>query len=108
MSDKMNLKDRVLMVKAMEFICRHINNEEIFEGWLMNGVADGDISYGDLELKDKKDSKWQTVKYWWNDPAIDYAEDDASFSELMGCFLRMMSSARKDGGLYCDTVVSKD
>ncbi len=98
-------KDRIYMVKAMEFICRHINNEEIFEGWIMNGVADGDIPYGDLTLENKKGD---SPRLWWTDPAIQYAEDDVSFAELMGCFLRRMASARKNGGLYCDNVVSKD
>ena len=102
------IKDRVLMVKSMEFICRHINNEEVFDGWLMAGVADGDISYGDLSFESKKDSKGNTTQYWWGDPAIQYAEDDTLFAELMGCFLRRMASARKNGGLYCDNVVSKD
>ena len=41
-------EERVKMVKAMEFICRQINDEDVFMGWLMNGVADGDIEYGDL------------------------------------------------------------
>lgn len=98
-------KDRIYMVKAMEFICRHINNEDVFYGWLMNGVADGDIPYGDFTLENKAGN---TPQYWWEDPAIQYAEDDDSFAELMGCFLRRMASARKDGGLCCDKVVSKD
>ena len=39
----MNKTERVKFVKAMEYICRSINDETIFDAWLMNGVADGDI-----------------------------------------------------------------
>ena len=84
--------ERVSMVKAMEFICRQINDEDVFEGWLMGGVADGDIEYGDLGA---------------NDENLDYYVDDDDFAELMACFLRRMSAANKSGGLYCDKIVSK-
>ena len=84
--------ERTKMVKAMEYICRQINDEEVFMGWLMNGVADGDIEYGDFAPVD------ENTEY--------YIEDD-TFAELMGCFLRRMSRAEKSGGLYCGGVVSK-
>lgn len=89
-------EERVKMVKAMEFICRQINDEDVFMGWLMNGVADGDIKYGDLST-DNVDE----------DEATYYAEDDDDFAELMGCFLRRMTMANASGGLYCGNVVSK-
>lgn len=79
------------MVAAMEYIARQINDEDIFVGWLMNGVADGDIPYGDLTGESVDDC---------------YIEDDA-FAELMGCFLRRMKGAYSSGGLYCNGVVSK-
>ena len=44
--------ERMKMVKAMEFIARQVNNEEIFNAWLTDGVPDGDIEYGDLDVKD--------------------------------------------------------
>ena len=90
--------DRVKMIKAMEFIARQINDEEIFcDLWLSCGVADGDIEYGDLGLNNplEMDSAWS------------YVEDDDDFSELMATFLRSMSLAKKSGGLYCGGVVSK-
>ena len=37
------LEERAKMVLAMEYIARHINDEDMFMGWLMCGVADGDI-----------------------------------------------------------------
>lgn len=90
----MKESERIKMVKAMEYIARQINDEAIFEGWLMVGVADGDIEYGDLDDKTNLDY-------------IDYYIEDDSFAELMDTFLRKMSQARKDGGLYCDGVTSK-
>lgn len=90
----MKKAERIKMVKAMEYIARQINDEEIFEGWLINGVADGDIEYGDLSGEDEEFDEY-------------YIEDD-TFKDLMGCFLRRMASARKNGGLYCDGVVSNE
>ena len=86
------IEERVKMVKAMEFIVRQVNDESIFDSWLMNGVADGDIEYGNLE-----DNPGE-VEY--------YVEDDETFAELMALFLRIMKRANKDG-LYCGGVVSK-
>lgn len=86
--------ERIKMVKAMEYIARQVNDEDVFMGWLMVGVADGDIRYGDLSVED--------------DDSAEYYTEDKNFSELMTTFLRLMSEAYKSGGLYCDRVVSKD
>lgn len=86
---------RIKMVKAMEYVARHINDEEVFMGWLYNGVADGDIEYGDLNVDSEDVEKLYT-----------YIEDQ-EFAELMGCFLRRMRAASKSGGLYCAGVVSE-
>ena len=92
---KINLEERVKMVKAMEFITSQINDESVYDRWLMNGVADGDIKYGDFSTDDLE-----------NDEATWYCEDDKTFAELMGTFLNLMTAAKKSGGLYCDRVVS--
>lgn len=89
----MKLTERVKMVKAMEFIARQVNDENVFMSWLSVGVADGDIAYGDMNPVDE-DVEW-------------YAEEDERFADLMDVFLRIMSRAYKSGGLYCDNVVSK-
>lgn len=89
----MNRIEREKMVRAMEFIARQINNEEVFEYWLMEDVADGDIDYGDLNCSDNFD-EW-------------YIEDE-HFRDIMTDFLKIMVGAWKDGGLYCDGVVSAD
>ena len=40
----MNLKERAKVVRAMDLLCRCINNEDVFMPWLSVGVADGDIT----------------------------------------------------------------
>lgn len=89
----MNRIEREKMVRAMEFIVRNVNDEEVFEYWLLDGVADGDIEYGDLNCSDNFDN--------W------YIEDE-HFRNLMTDFLQCMVGAWKSGGLYCDGVVSAD
>ena len=91
----MSKKERIKMVLAMEFIARQVNNEELFyDWWLSEGVADGDVPYGCMDVQ-------LTAE------ALEcYVEDNKSFAELMGIFLKLMRLADKDGGLYCDGVVS--
>lgn len=88
--------ERIKLIRAMEFIARQVNDEEVFEGWLLCGVADGDIEYGDLSVGA-------------DDPELfSYYTGDEDFADIMACFLRVMSRANKSGGLYCDGVVSAD
>jgi hypothetical protein len=84
------------MVKAMEYLARQINDEDIFETWLSLGVADGDIPYGQLEVQPQDEEDLYT-----------YFEDNDDFANLMDLFLRVMSEALKSDGLYCDNIVSK-
>lgn len=95
----MRKAERIKMVKAMEYICRQINDEDVFEGWLIAGVADGDIEYGDLSVDDD---------FAEDNGYYSYYIEDSNFSELMGCFLRRMAGAKRSGGLYCDGVLSSD
>lgn len=90
-------QERALMVKAMEFIARQINDEDVFAAWLYNGVADGDIPYGDLDF---------CTEETYYDGLAWYITDE-EFEELMGVFLRCMVRARKSGGLYCGEVCSQ-
>lgn len=92
----MNKIERIKMVKAMEFIARNINDEEVFEGWLYNGVADGDIPYGNLNIETD------------DEDILEYYIRDEEFSDLMWLFLNLMQRAFKSGGLYCDDIVSGD
>lgn len=84
--------ERAKMVACMEYIARQINNEDVFETWLMCGVADGDIEYGNLDFND----------------IDDYYLDDNTFKGIMSTFLGCMKGAFNSGGLYCGGVVSKD
>lgn len=87
-------KDRMQMVKCMEYIVRNLNDEDLFDSWLSVGVADGDIEYGDMTLDNYED--------------MEYYIDPDNFAPLMHLFLRLMSRAYKeDSGLYCGGVVSK-
>ena len=87
---------RVKMVKAMEYIVCQLNDETLMESWLMAGVADGDIRYGDLIVRDEDLDD------------LEYYIEDGEFADLMGLFLRLMSRANKSGGLYCDKITSKE
>lgn len=90
----MNTIERIKMVKAMEFIARQINDELVFDHWLTVGVADGDIDYGDLTVNGD------------DEEMLDYYLKDENFKDLMQLFLRLMASAKKNGGLYADGVVA--
>ena len=92
------LRERMMAVKAMEFMARQVNDGEVFDIWLMGGVADEEIEYGDFTIHSGVET----------DPAYEYASDPGTFSYLMGCFLRTMSAAHKNGGLYCGGIVSDD
>lgn len=87
--------ERIKCVKAMEFMARQINDEEVFEEWLMDGVADGDIDAGELDIKSG------------DEDLLDCYIQDDHFAELMDTFAHVIARARKSGGLYCDGVVSK-
>lgn len=91
----MNTTERIKMVKAMEFICRAMNDEERFECWLYNGVADGDIERGDLEVKP---DDYESLECYL---------DDTNFADIMHTFLWCMTKAREEGGLHCDGIVSQ-
>lgn len=88
----MKSEERKKAVLAMEFLARSINDEEVLEGWLMGGVADGDIPAG----------SWDT-----EDVDLIYIED-STFRDLMRCFMRRMTAAYKSGGLWIDDVLSGD
>ena len=82
-------KHRIEMVKAMECVARCINDEDIFESWLMCGVADGDIDDNTV------------------DEDLEYYVQDDNFKDLMDLFLRLMVRAKNSGGLYCGGVVTE-
>lgn len=84
----MNEKKRIEIVRAMETIARAVNDEEVFDHWLICGVADGDIEENT------------------SDEELEYYISDKAFAELMETFLTVMKNAKKSGGLYVDGIVS--
>lgn len=82
-------RERTKIVRAMETLARAVNDEDVFEYWLILGVADGDID--------------ETT----TDEELEYYIENETFAELMETFLNLMSKAKKSGGLYVDGVVSK-
>lgn len=90
------MDERIKMVKAMEFICRQINDESVFyDVWAMEGVADGDIEYGNLTVESDDIDK------------LDWYLEEENFRNLMDTFLYAMKYAMKSGGLYCDGVCTR-
>ena len=87
---KVNVEERKKAVLAMERLVRSVNDEELIDSWLRNGVADGDIDDDSTE-EDVDDC---------------YIEDD-TFSQLMSLFLSIMTVAKNDGGLYINGVTSR-
>lgn len=88
------LGERIKVVKAMEYIARQINDEEVFIHWLACGVPDWEVPYGDLTTDPLYDLEWM-------------CKDDERYSDLMRVFLDCMAAAKKSGGLYSDGVTSK-
>lgn len=94
----MNIKERKAVVLAMEILARNINDEDVFEGWLSCGVADGDINYQHAVIA-VGDIGEEMVDEWY--------VEDCNFANLMDTFLRCMRKASKSGGLYCDGMVTE-
>lgn len=87
-----NKNARRKAVLAMEYLASQINDEDVLDGWLMGGVADGDIPYGSTDIDD----------------VDDYYIEKKNFSELVGCFLRCMKRAWNSGSLYCGAVAGEE
>lgn len=85
-------KAQAKMIIEMDDIARCINDENIVESWMMGGVPDGDIPY-------KNTISMEDI----NEVAEMYDEYD--FKVFVGCFLRCMKSAGRDG-LYLDGVIA--
>lgn len=81
---------RLKVLRAMEILARSVNDETVFEEWLIDGIADGDIDGSE------------------DDEDLEYYLDDSTFSTLMETFLHVMARAKKSGGLYVDGIVSME
>lgn len=85
-------KAQAKMIIEMDDIARCINDEYIIESWMMRGVPDGDIPYKTTISMEDIDEVAEMY-------------DEYDFKLFVGCFLRCMKSAGKDG-LYVDGVVA--
>ena len=90
MANRIN-ENRKRMVLAMEMLVRAINDEDLIDAWLMNGVPDGDIEGYSLDTNQ----------------VDDYFTDENNYGDLLDLFLRLMEKAAKNGGLYDSGVVTK-
>lgn len=82
------------IVRAMEYIARQVNDDEVLDLWVNLGIADGDVPYAVL-----------------TDESEDWLEEyitDEGLSDLMRVFLRVMTMAYRSGGLWCEGVSSKE
>lgn len=85
-------KAQAKMVIEMDDIARCINDENIVESWMMGGIPDGDIPYKNTISMEDLDE-------------ISEMYDEYDFKVFIGCFLRCMKSAGRDG-LYLDGVIA--
>ena len=80
---ELTLENRKKMICAMEFLARNINDENIcIDIWLAEGVADGDIPYGNFDTENVDDY---------------YVDDEDVFNDITETFLTCMMLAKKDG-----------
>ena len=85
-------KAQAKMIIEMDDIARCINDENVVESWMMGGVPDGDIPYKNTISMEDLDT-------------ISEMYDEYDFRVFIGCFLRCMKSAGRDG-LYLDGVIA--
>ncbi len=79
---KRQLKERVKLLRAMETIARCVNDEDVFELWIIHGIPDGEIK----ENTTDEDLEW-------------LAEDEDSMLDIMDTFVKLMKNAYRSGGL---------
>ncbi len=79
---KRQLKERVKLLRAMETIARCVNDEDIFELWLAEGIPDGEIK----ENTTDEEIEW-------------LAESEETMTDIMDTFVKLMKNAYRSGGL---------
>lgn len=89
--NKINLKERVSVIRAMDTIIRSLNDERDILWWLGSGVPDGEINE---ETTDEE-------LYW-------LVDDDESFADIMSTFIKIMRRQPINGAMCVDNVLSKE
>ena len=71
-------KEQAKMIIEMDNIARCVNDENIFDSWLMGGVPDGDIPHKDtISLEDLDE--------------VAEMYDEYDFKVIVGCFVGCMN-----------------
>lgn len=84
----MNLKERIKKLRALDSLVRSLNDEDLINVWLMNGVADGDQTLPDED--------WEI-----------YVDTDEDFRDIIHLGLKLLTRAvKEESGIYIDDVVS--
>ena len=77
---RLTKEEKANLILAMEYMMRNCATD-VPEGWLMCGVADGDLKYGETD-KDMVD---------------EYYTENESFKEIVECFTRNMPKLKRVG-----------
>lgn len=89
--NKINLKERVTVIRAMDTIVRSLNNEEYLMWWLEMGVPDGEIN-----------NKTTDEELYW------LVDEDEGFADIMSTFIKIMRKQPINGAMWVDNVLSKE
>ena len=84
-----NTIEKILIIKAMEFIARRINCEDCFTDWTNYGIPDNICIQDDLNI------------YVDDDKKLEYFLNDENFSVLLNSFLTLMINAYFCKGISC-------
>ena len=89
--NKINLKERVSVIRAMDTIIRSLNDERDILWWLDSSVPDGEIN-----------EKTTDEELYW------LVDDDESFADIMSTFVKIMRRQPINGAMWVDNVLSKE
>ncbi len=89
----MKNSEKKAIILCMEILARNINNEDIFESWLLCGIPDGDIPY-----ENAVDSIAKIADEFIDDYDLLLTEPNW-YCDLTQLFLKLMRKASADGGL---------
>lgn len=89
--NKINLKERVSVIRAMDTVIRSLNDESDILWWLSSGVPDGEIN-----------PKTTDEELHW------LVDDNESFADIMSTFIKIMRKQPVDGAMWVDNVLSKE
>jgi hypothetical protein len=88
---KINLKERVSVIRAMDTIVHSLNDENDILWWLGSGVPDGEIN-----------TKTTDEELYW------LVDDDESFADIMSTFIKIMRKQPINGAMWVDNILSKE